>query len=216
MNIVIAADKRTDKLGRHTIRLSVSFCGRRFNTSLGHNLTLEQFRELKADYNHEQYDKKLAHPMHKDLVKLIRDFKDRIDWEEQKVIREEQTVDGIDFGGIFAKLRGRRSRTQKADTTKMNDVWMDFVISEKARADLADSTISDLFGFKRKVEQYKPSITIEELSKLNTVAGYIEYCIRGGLSNTSAKNQWSYLRWFLRWCYKKGIVETNSTGTAAI
>lgn len=204
MNIVITADKRTDKLGRHTVRLSVNFSGRRFTTSLGHNLTTEQFVALKADVNGEPYDKKSVHKLHKGFVKLIRDFNDLIDWEEQKVLRGEQTVDGIDFGGIFAKLCGRRSKSKTANVTTMNDVFLDFVISEKKRADLAESTVSDLFCFKRKVEQFRPGVKIEDLSKLSTVSAYIEHCIRGGLSNTSAKNQWSYLRWFLRWCYKRG------------
>lgn len=207
MNIVISADNRTDKQGRHSVRLSVCFMRKRFSTTMGQNMNAEQIEALRADFDHRPYSKKKAHPQHKDYIKMLRDIKDSLDWEEQKVVRGEQTADDIDFTSIFNKAKGKPNRGKRKPTepqTTPFDVWLEFMDAERKRKDLAPSTIKELQYFINHVSAYNPTIPLTEFATLDGINQYIEWCIEQGMSNRTAKNQHAYAQWYLRWCYRKG------------
>lgn len=204
MNIVISTDKRTDKQGRHPVRLSVCFMRRRYNSTLGVNMSPEQVEALRADYSGEQYSKSDAHPRHKEFIKILRTFQDDLEWECKKVAKGEQELEDINFSALLNKAKEKPGRRSPASKRTPGDVWLEFLTAEKNRRDLAETTVSNLYGFLKKLKEYDPNITIAKLATLDGVTQYIEWCITQGLSNRSAKNQHAYLRWFLRWCFRKG------------
>lgn len=177
---------------------------RRYNTTIGVNMSLEQIEALRADYNNEPYDKSKAHPNHRECMKILRTFHDDIEWECQKIARGEGDVEDINFSALMAKAKGKPGRKSPASKRKPSDVWLEFLTSEKQRRDLAETTLGNLRGFLRKLGEYDPNITIARLATLDGVTRYIEWCVSQGLSNRSAKNQQAYLCWFLRWCFRKG------------
>ena len=204
MNIVISAEKRTDKQGRYAVRLSVCFMRRRFSSTLGHNMSGEQIQALRSDFNHEPYRKRDAHPLHKDLLKMLRDFKDALDWEEQKVVRGEQKAENINFASILNKVKGRATRQKEDEQPTPFSFWIEFVAAEQRRHDLVPSTVRSLQCFNNRLKTYNPNVTLAELATVDGVTRFIEWCIKSGMNNRTAKNQHAYLRWFLRWCYRKG------------
>ena len=204
MNIVISTDSRTDKQGRHAVRLSVCFMRRRYNSTLGVSMSPEQIEALRADFYGEPFNKSDMHPRHKDYIKVLRTFQDDVEWECKKVAKGEQEVEDIDFPALLNRAKGKPGRRPPSSRRTPSDVWIEFLTSEKKRRDLADTTLGNLQGFKKKLKEYDPDITIAKLATLDGVTQYIEWCVSQGLSNRSAKNQHAYLRWFLRWCFRKG------------
>ena len=204
MNIRISPSSWTDKKGRYSVRLSVCVMHRRYNTTIGVNMSLEQIEALRADYNNEPYDKSKAHPNHRECMKILRTFHDDIEWECQKIARGEGDVEDINFSALMAKAKGKPGRKSPASRRTPSDVWLEFLTSEKHRRDLADTTLDNLRGFLRKLGEFDPNTTIAKLATLDGVTRYIEWCVSKGMSNRSAKNQHAYLRWFLRWCFRKG------------
>jgi len=204
MHIIISQNNRPDKRGRYPVRLSVSVLRKRFNSTLGVNMLPEQIAALRAEFEHEPFKKSDRHPKHDECLRIIRTFQDSLEWECQKVARGEKEFEDVDIPSLLNRAKGRPTRKPTGDSRKPSDVWLEFLVSERNRRDLADTTLSNLRGFLKKLKEYNPDATIAELATLEGVTQYIEWCISKGLSNRSAKNQQAYLRWFLRWCYRKG------------
>ena len=83
MRIKLYIDNRPSKNGLFPVRISVSFHGERFLTSVGVSMNMQEFEALNAEWSGQKPNKKYCHQKHKDIIRLLTDLEDSLLWEEQ-------------------------------------------------------------------------------------------------------------------------------------
>ena len=203
MKLNLYLDKRQDKSGKHQVRLSVAFLGRRFITSLGVPMSDEELIALTADFNHTKPETKVRHPQHKELLRKLNQLSTDLDWEQQKVQRGEVKLDDVDFASIVNHVKGKETRTPKNQRTPVN-TWLEFVAEEVKKKDLAEGTVSALSSFRKRFLEFVGKKTYEQVATAEFVDSWAQWNVNRGVSNNTTKSQVYYLIWFLTWSFRKG------------
>ena len=210
MRIKIYADKRPNKQGDYPIRLSVSFMGNRLLTSLGVAMSMVEFNALNGDYLGTGYRKTDCHPKHKELLRLLHSIEDRLEWETQKVARGENSADRVRLGDVVNECKGRPRKAEKT-AENFKEVFLKFVKSESMKKDYADGTIQQLYSAMKILLQYDPALTIQAMASAEWLDKFVEWNIKRGLNNLSARGVYIRVHWFLMWCYRNGYCGNGFT-----
>lgn len=203
MKIKIYTDNRPNKQGLYQIRLSVSFMGRRLVTSLGTPMTKAEFDALNGDYLGTGYNRADCHPKHKELLKLLHAIGDSLDWELQKVGRGEISLSDVVLADVVNKCKGKQPKPHKAKIS-VKELYVKFVNEETKKKDLADRTQYRLLMALNPILRFDPNATISTMATYEWVHRYCDWNVGRGISNTTTKSLYTYLHWFLAWCYRNG------------
>ncbi|MBQ9418027.1 MAG: hypothetical protein IJU19_05545 [Bacteroidales bacterium] len=203
MKLNLYLDKRYDKSGKHQVRLSVAFLGRRFITSLGVPMSEAELTALIADFNHAKPETKVRHPQHKDLLRKLNQLSTDLDWEQQKVERGEVKLNDVDFAAIVNHIKGKEIRTPKNQQTPSN-AWIEFISEEMKKKDLAEGTVSSLSSFRKRFLEFAGMRTYEQIATAEFIDNWAQWNVNRGVSNNTTKSQVYYLIWFLTWSFRKG------------
>lgn len=201
MKIKLYLDKRPNAKGLLPVRISVSFMGERLITSLGYSMTESEFNALNCDYQKKCFPKNDCHKKHKDILHMVREIEDRLDWEEQKVIRGEIESCDVHLGDIINGCKGKKTKT-KTKSDGLQEVFIRFIKSESTHKDLSEGTVKQLYSTMRTILNYAPTLTIREMATVDWLREFVEYNVERGLNNQSVRGVYILSHWFLSWCYK--------------
>lgn len=203
MKLKLYIDSRTDVQGKHPVRVSVAFMGRRFVTSLGDTFTEEEFDNFKADFFGTAQVSKTRHKKHRDLMHRLQSISDAIEWEQKKVERGEITIDKVDLSAVVNKVKGKQAKKTAPERTPTT-VWVEFMTEESNRKDLSKGTIKSMRSFFNIFCRFAKDKTFEEISTMEFVESWVQWNVERGVNNTTVRSKYNYMIWFLSWCFRKG------------
>ncbi|MBQ0159013.1 MAG: integrase catalytic domain-containing protein [Bacteroidales bacterium] len=203
MKLNIYIDKRPNKIGLFPVRLSVSFFGRRFITSIGTNLSQQEFDVVKSAFAGESSLKKTSRETLKELLRQLHSISDALDWEQAKVKRGEIEPVDVDLPAVINKVLGR-SQKGRVEPKKLPDYWHDFISDERTKKDLSEGTLRQLNYCRIKLFKYAKNKPLDELATKQGLQDWVTYNVENGVNNVTAKMYLNYLKWFLGWAYRSG------------
>ena len=212
MRIRLYIDNRPSKNGLFPVRISVSFHGERFLTSVGVSMNMQEFEALNAEWNGQKPNKKYCHQKHKDIIRLLADLEDSLLWEEQKIKRGEISKEDVDLPKIVNSIKGNNPKKESKDNSiSVNSLFLEFIKSESKKKDLSDGTTDTLYIAMRKIISLNPKIELQEMAKPQWLHEFVETLVEQGLNNSSVKNLYVRTRWFLMWCYRNDYCDNSFT-----
>jgi len=203
MKLRLYLDNRTDMHGRHPVRLSVAFMGKRFVTSLGETFNEEEFENFKADFFGTTPVSKTKHKNHRELLHRLQAISDAIEWEQKKVERGECTIDEVDLSAVVNKVKGRKAKKKLSDRTPAS-VWVEFLSEESKKKNLRQNTLNAMTSFFNKFCIFAKDKSLNELSTMESVERWVQWNAERGVNNTTVRDKYNQLLWFLSWCFRKG------------
>lgn len=204
MRIKLYLDKRPNKSGAFPVRVSISFMGRRFISSLGCAMSMNEFAALNGDFNHTGFRKQTCHPKHKELLRQIKMLEDRLEWEAQKVVRGEIKPDDVRLDEILNECKGTRKKSVR-DGENFKETYLKFVRGEASKKDYAEGTVLQLYTSLKIILAFDPDVSIRKMATAEWMERYAAYNIGRGLNNISVRGLHVRAHWFLMWCYRNGL-----------
>lgn len=108
----------------------------------------------------------------------------------------------VDMDELKNILNNKKDKVVKQNATRFEAVMTEFCRVNGEANSWTKETYGKFNNLKNHLLQYKPSIAMSDFDE-NGLAGYINYLHSIGLRNTTIAKQYSFLKWFLRWCVKK-------------
>ena len=196
----IYLDKRQNKDGTFPLRVAVSFFGRRYITSLGVSLSLQEFDTLQQIISGEKIPTNKRSAKLSAIEKMLTDIENAVEWQKTKVRMHEITADSVDIANVINTVKGTKKQ-QKTDVKSVEVLFIEFLRSESSAKDLTQRTIKGLNNTKRLLFLYSKDITLEQLNTIDTLTEFTEFLVSLNLSSSSVKLYISSIKWFLRWCF---------------
>lgn len=204
MRIRLYTDKRQNKQGEYPVRLSVSFAGRRFITTLGCSMTANQFETFLCAFENRQSSVDERHTRQDELLHTLRTLYDRLSWEAQKVRRGDISADDVDVATLINTCKGKVVKNKATDYL-FSEVYVKFMVSEQKKKDLSEKTVHLLNSLKNEINRNYPGLTMSSISTARWVERFIEDNVARCLSNTTIRSKYRTLHWFLMWAYRTGF-----------
>ena len=114
--------------------------------------------------------------------------------------------------GAFNSLHSekREEEQQKPLTFAPMEVFGEFIKECGTQNGWSDATYEKFAAVRKHLEKFDKELTFEALDepKLTSYVNFLKDV--EGLRNTSTMKQIAYLKWFLRWCTKKGYCMNNA------
>lgn len=207
-NIYILAIKRKGKKGeRVTLHQRIYYKGEQWQIALGISVPSEDYDKdneivLRGD-DHEIYNRVIS-----TSKQTLKDILLRFELIEHRAptlqeIQNEYLKRMVGEG--FLHVQGNAQGN--AQGNKLQDRIEEF-IREQSREKLWSLNTSRIFeSLKKHLEQYPMQIRFKDLSD-RYLYGLIDYWAKSlHFNNTSTHKYLKALRWYLRWCYRKGFYE---------
>lgn len=208
MKIKLYADNRPNKQGLFPVRVSVSFMGRRLLTSLGVAMTKPEFAALNGEYGGRGFHRKDCHPKQKELLRLLHNIDDRLEWEAQKVVRGEIRAVDVSLTEVVNECKGKPSKSQ--EKPKMfKETWLEFVRKEAKQKDYSEGTIGQLNSTMHVIDEYDPHLTLSDMATSDWMRRFVDYNVGRGLNNQSVRVLYVRAHWFLIWCFRQGYCDSD-------
>lgn len=208
MKIRLYFDNRPGEDGRKPVRMSVSLLGRRQITSLGCAMSDDEFKTFMSAYDGSAEATKQKHPRQAELLRLLRNIYDRLEWEAEKVNRCELSKDALDIAGIINECKGKqhKERTTKIEVPRL---FYTFIDEERKRKDLSQATLNQLGILRRDLEKTFPHLTIDTMATKEWVSEYVDLMVRRGYNSNTVRSKYRYLHWFLKWAFRNDYCNDN-------
>lgn len=88
------------------------------------------------------------------------------------------------------------------------DIFDKFVSEQSVQNSWSYKNIQKFQTLKNNLYQYNPSLILNELTE-SQLQGFIQYLINKNQHNTTISKNIEYIRWFLRWAFRRGIYTGN-------
>lgn len=110
----------------------------------------------------------------------------------------------------FNNLHNRKENEQAVVTFAPLDVFEEFIKECGTQNGWSEATYEKFAAVKNHLEKFDKELSFEALDepKLTSYVNFLNDT--EGLRNTSIMKQVAYLKWFLRWCTKKGYCMNNT------
>ena len=111
----------------------------------------------------------------------------------------------------FNSLYGGQEEAQQASPTfTPMEVFGEFIKECGTQSSWSKATYEKFAAVKKHLERFDNELTFEALDEA-WLTSYMDFLMdEEGLRNASTKKQIGYLKWFLRWCTKKGYCMNNA------
>lgn len=111
----------------------------------------------------------------------------------------------------FNSLHGGQEEAQQASPTfTPMEVFGEFIKECGTQSSWSKATYEKFAAVKKHLERFDNELTFEALDEA-WLTSYMDFLMdEEGLRNASTKKQIGYLKWFLRWCTKKGYCMNNA------
>ena len=97
-----------------------------------------------------------------------------------------------------------------ADRSSLYDRLREFVADEGQSNGWTLSTVRKFNQLETHLRRWRPRLRVEEMDA-DALDSFVSSMVRSeGLRNATAVKQLSFLRWFLRWCVRRGYLADNS------
>lgn len=191
--------------GSHTIRLRVSSCGKRLTVYLPYSVTEDGWdrQRCKAKPSY-QLGRTTAAMINKAITastNTIDDYFTKVDLEKSHP----------DLSELKTLITGKHDEVERNQST-FTQVMAEFVQVNGEANSWTRETYGKFENLKRHLMTYKPTITMEDFNERG-LAGFINYLHSIELRNTTIAKQYSFLKWFLRWCAKKKYITCHDFET---
>ena len=104
----------------------------------------------------------------------------------------------------------REEEQQKPLTFAPMEVFGEFIKECGTQSSWSKATYEKFAAVKKHLERFDNELTFEALDEA-WLTSYMDFLMdEEGLRNASTKKQIGYLKWFLRWCTKKGYCMNNA------
>jgi integrase len=196
----IYLDKRQNKDGTFQLRVAVSFFGRRYITSLGVAISLQEFENLQQIISGEKLPSYKRSVKLSTIEKMLSDIDNAIEWQKTKVRMHEITAESVDIANLINTVKGKKKH-QKIDEKTVEVLFIEFMRSERTAKDFSEMTIKGLNNAKRHLFIFDKNITLQQLNSVETLTKLTEYFVTNKYASSSVRHYLSFIKWFLRWCY---------------
>lgn len=136
--------------------------------------------------------------------------------------RNPEHFQGVRGAGIYADYRAGKGRVQQIAQWKKEDeeqapvvflpleVFDEFIKECGTQNGWSDATYEKFAAVRKHLEKFDKGLTFESLDepKLTKYVNFLKDT--EDMRNTSIMKQVAYLKWFLRWCTKKGYCMNNA------
>lgn len=136
--------------------------------------------------------------------------------------RNTEYLQGVRGAGIHAHYRAGKGRVQQIAQWKKEDeeqasvvflpleVFDEFIKECGTQNGWSDATYEKFAAVRKHLEKFDKGLTFESLDepKLTKYVNFLKDI--EDMRNTSIMKQVAYLKWFLRWCTKKGYCMNNA------
>lgn len=141
------------------------------------------------------------------INRKIHDFETACEMVFLKYQNENKTPTADEFREAFNREIGREIKTEKS--TGFFDVYDDFIKEEGKKNVWTQATYSKMLTQKKRLQDFDPNISFSDIteSKLIDYQYFLQNVVN--LKNSTLNKQFSFLRWFLRWCRKKNYIQTS-------
>lgn len=213
-NIVFTLEKRSKDgkpiVDNVPIRMRVMFASKRIDFSTGYRIDIDKWDEDKQRVKNGCTNKlkQSASEINSDLLKYYTDI--QLIFKGFEVKEVLPTPDQIKEAFNLKYKKVENEETQKLAFTLAFD---EFVKECGTQNNWTESTFEKFAAVKNHLTGFDKNLTFEVLdeSKLNEYVTYLR--TKKNLRNSTIGKQLGFLKWFLRWCMKKGYCNNNSFET---
>lgn len=182
---------------RGSLRMYVSAKGKRYSYSLGYAVD-----KSKWDCSCQRCKKSTTHGRLKvaavTINARIQMYEDAVERAANEASAPEQLKKALDKelhrGGVA--------------THDINTAYSEFIREQTRAKNWSDSVITRHIFLQRVLREFRPSLSFSDISEasLNDLR---EFLVSRGLQNSSITNLVRGVKWFLRWCARKGYVDNT-------
>lgn len=216
MAVAFYLDNRANKSGDNPIRVSISLAGKRFVTSVGFNINSKKWNtKTQRVINSSTNAKGETAALINSRLNEIETAFSKIEVEIEIGVRQ---ANDVDIKQIFVE-EFRPDSKSKADKTMTIFDYIDEFMKETGRDNNWAYAVYEKFNaLKNHLQAFDSKLTFKKLDKngLSDLADYFHNVQIGGkkdgdvdtrvfgMKNSTIKNQFVFLKWFLRWATDKG------------
>lgn len=208
MKIRLYFDNRPGEDGKKPVRMSVSLLGKRCVTTLGCSMSDDEFRTFLSAYDGSSTATKAKHPRQGELLRLLRNIADRLEWESEKVRRNEQTLAALDIAGVVNECKGRRPKERNTQVDGIR-LFATFINEELKHKDLSQATLNQLMIMRRDLQKTYRQLSIDEMATKEWVSSYVDLMVSRGYNSNTVRSKYRSLHWFLKWAFRNDYCDDN-------
>lgn len=214
-NIIFTLEKRKKDgvtvVENVPIRMRVIYNGKRVEFTTGYRIDAAKWDTAKqrVKFGCTNKLKQSASEINADLLRYYTEIQNT--FKEFEVRNTLPTT--VQLKEAFSRLHDEISgeeETPKPLLFMPLDVFPEFIKECGMQNGWSDATYEKFAAVKSHLTKFDPDLSFESLdeSRLTQYVQFLEE--REGLRNTSILKQIAYLKWFLRWCGKKGYCMNNA------
>lgn len=198
---------RPDKQGECPIRVSVSIRGSRLVSTAGYNIDPDKWnkadqRVKKGHYNADKIPGNIINARLKAIDSHFANYE--IGLEHRPSIEELSEQ----LASVKGTTRRRAGKTKDASTAL--DYFDRFVAEEGRASQWTEGTLKNWQTFRKHLQKFGDDAQLSDFDE-NGLTRFIDILRnRAKLSETSAQKEFKHLRWFLRWCIRKGFTREDA------
>ncbi len=219
MAVKFYLEKRSDKSGDNSIRVSISINGNRHVTSTGFSINSEKWNNGKV--------KKGSTNSKGETSKIINARLKEIDsfFSKQETLLKLGDIQEIDIKTLFAENFAKK-KLEKTETTFFG-CYDEFTVEMGKKNNWTKAVYEKFDALKNHITTFNPNIKFSDLNEkgLNDFVDYLHTVVVAGkktkerdtrvfgMRNTTIKKQLGFLKWFLKWATQKGYTDETSFQT---
>jgi len=105
----------------------------------------------------------------------------------------------------FNALHNQSGEEEQASLPRtLMDVFNEFIQESGIQSSWSNATYEKFAAVKNHIKKFDEGVTFEALDESKLIEYVTFLCEEEGMRNSSVMKQIAYLKWFLRWCTKKG------------
>lgn len=197
--------KQANRDGRRQIYVSVSYKGKRYQTSLGFSVSQEQFDNIVSAS--QGVDTILA-PIEQQALDTYKTICQECARMELGISNGFIEPTSVNIPALVDKCKGRERKEPKGDHDLIH-TYNRYMIAVSKSKNSTDSTQEQRRKIMNNLSEYGASI--KELATLDGLERYEQWLVSRNISNITAKNYLSLTVTFLRWCYRQGLCDSSFT-----
>lgn len=204
---------RPDKQGECPIRVSISIRGTRLVSTAGYSIAPGKWnqpekysKELgsvkKGHYNADGIAYNIINARLKAIDSHFSNFEIGLDHRPT----QDELADHL------ASVKGTTSRRQSRskDATTALEYFDRFVAEEGRASQWSDGTHTNWRSFRKHLQRFGDDARLSDFDE-NGLSRFIDILrSKANLSEVSAQKEYKHLRWFLRWCIRKGYTKEDA------
>lgn len=196
-------DKRVDRKGDASIRVSITINGARFLSSTGYKVApskwdkgKQQVRKGSSSANGISYT-----TMNTVLIKMKEYF---VSYENECLLRRKR-VSSSDIKGALAEFFGKNPESGKisSEGQMLSKLMWDFMQKESYQKQWTESTVKKFRTISRHLAEMKPDFSLSDIDR-GFLPRFSAHLLGKGLRNTTVAKDVKLLKWFIRWLVKQG------------